>query len=77
LEEKYPAAANLLEQIIRSDSTTPGNYFFLAMCYDKMSVPDQAYANYQKFLELDQGKNDIQDFQARQRMRILEKRRKK
>jgi len=27
-------------------------------------------------LELDQGKNDTQEFQARQRMRILEKRRK-
>ena len=38
-----------------------------------MKIPKEALASYQRFLELSQGKNPDQEFQARQRVRTLEK----
>jgi hypothetical protein len=42
------------------------------MVLDRLQQRPQALENYKKFLELDQGKSDKEDFQARQRIRVLE-----
>lgn len=52
---------------------TPGNWFFRAIILDKLKQLKPALEAYQKFLSLSQGKNPDQEFQARQRARILKR----
>ena len=79
LAENYPSALQALDQLAKRESLSPGSWFIRATCYDKMRMLAEARAAYQKFIELDQGKSEKQDFQARQRIktltRMLEKKR--
>ena len=50
---------------------TAGTHFLRAISLDKLHQIEPALENYQRFLELDAGKNADQEFQARQRIRIL------
>jgi superkiller protein 3 len=77
MEEKYPLAIQALTEFSRLNPQLAGTYFYLGISYDKLNDAPNALVNYRKFLELDQGKTDKQDFQARQRIKTLEKRRKK
>jgi Tfp pilus assembly protein PilF len=52
---------------------TPGTWFFRAIILDKLKQPKPALEAYQKFLSASQGKNPDQEFQARQRVRILQR----
>jgi Tfp pilus assembly protein PilF len=52
---------------------TPGNWFFRAIILDKMKQPKPALEAYQKFLSLSQGAHPDQEFQARQRVRIIQR----
>ena len=52
---------------------TPGNWFFRAIILDKLKQLKPALEAYQKFLSLSQGKNPDQEFQARQRARIIQR----
>jgi Tfp pilus assembly protein PilF len=52
---------------------TAGNWFLRAIILDKLKQPKPALEAYQRFLVLSQGKNADQEFQARQRSRILQK----
>ena len=52
---------------------TPGTWFFRAIILDKLKQPKPALEAYQKFLSMSQGKNPDQEFQARQRVRILQR----
>jgi hypothetical protein len=45
----------------------------LATCYDHLQARPQALAAYEKFLELSQGKNPDQEWQARQRAKLLKR----
>jgi len=51
----------------------PGNWFLRAIILDKLRQPKPALEAYQKFLAMSQGKNPDQEFQARQRVRILQR----
>jgi tetratricopeptide (TPR) repeat protein len=51
----------------------PGNWFLRAIILDKLRQPKPALEAYQKFLGMSQGKNPDQEFQARQRVRILQR----
>jgi hypothetical protein len=51
----------------------PGNWFLRAIILDKLKQPKPALEAYQKFLAMSQGKNPDQEFQARQRVRILQR----
>jgi Tfp pilus assembly protein PilF len=53
--------------------STPGNWFFRAIILDKLKQLKPALEAYQKFLSLSQGKNPDQEFQARQRARIIQR----
>jgi tetratricopeptide (TPR) repeat protein len=77
LEEKYPAAIEALSRFKALRPQVLGTYFYLGIAYDKLDDYPNAWAHYQKFLELDQGKTDKQGFQARERMKVLEKKIKK
>ena len=51
----------------------PGHFFLRAIILDKLKQPKLALPAYQRFLELAQGKYPDQEFQARQRVRIIER----
>jgi len=52
---------------------TPGNWFLRAIILDKLRQLKPALEAYQKFLSTSQGKNPDQEFQARQRVRIIQR----
>ncbi len=51
---------------------TAGNWFFRAIILDKAAQLKPALEAYQRFLSMSQGKNPDQEFQARQRVRIIQ-----
>ena len=52
---------------------TAGNWFLRAIILDKLKQLKPAVEAYRQFLTLSQGKNPDQEFQARQRVRIIQK----
>jgi len=52
---------------------TAGNWFLHAIILDKLKQLKPAMEAYEKFLSLSGGKNPDQEFQARQRIRILKR----
>lgn len=77
LQEQYPKAIAAFSRFKAARPDVAGTYFYLAIAYDKLDDVENAFLHYQRFLALDQGKSDKQSFQARERMKVLEKRRKK
>jgi len=69
---EYPSTLAALDRLAQLETPKPISWFVRATCYDKLMHKPEAIEAYQKFLDLDQGKSDTQDFQARQRIRILE-----
>lgn len=53
--------------------STPGNWFFRAIILDKLKQLKPALEAYQKFLSLSKGAHPDQEFQARQRSRIIQR----
>jgi len=52
---------------------TPGDMFYRALSFDRLKQPRQALEAYQRFAAASQGKLPDQEFQARQRIRIIER----
>jgi tetratricopeptide (TPR) repeat protein len=77
LQEEYPKAIAAFSRFKTARPDVAGTYFYLGIAYDKLGDVENAFLHYQRFLALDQGKSDKQSFQARERMKVLEKRRKK
>jgi predicted Zn-dependent protease len=77
LQEKHPQALDCFLRFSKLSPQTAGTYFYMATIYDKYGDTKNAISNYQKFLDLDQGKTETQDFQARQRIKTLENRLKR
>lgn len=67
----YPSTLAALDRLAKIETPKTISWFVRATCYDKLMHKPEAIEAYQKFLDLDQGKSDTQDFQARQRIRIL------
>jgi tetratricopeptide (TPR) repeat protein len=73
LAELYPQALAALDKIHSLNAETAGDYFFRAIVYDKLHQIKPALENYQKFLATSGGKFPNQEFQARQRSKLLER----
>jgi tetratricopeptide (TPR) repeat protein len=73
LAEKYPEALAAFDKVRALHAETAGDLFYRAIVLDKMHQVKPALASYQQFLQMAQGKFPDQEFQARQRSRILEK----
>lgn len=73
LSDNYPQALAALDRVRSLGAETTGHYFFRAIMQDKLKDYKNALDSYRKFLSLSQGKNPDQEFQARQRSRIIEK----
>ena len=71
LLKDYDGTVAALANVTRLGRDTAGTHFLRAISLDKLHAVEPALENYQRFLELDGGKNPDQEFQARQRVRIL------
>jgi tetratricopeptide (TPR) repeat protein len=68
----YPQALAALDKLHQLNAEKPGHFYLRAIVLDKLHQPKPALANYQRFLELSDGKNPDQEFQARHRAKLLE-----
>jgi tetratricopeptide (TPR) repeat protein len=73
LGKQDPQALAALDRVHNLNADTAGDYFFRAIVLDRQHQVKPALASYQRFLAMAQGKYPDQEFQARQRSRILEK----
>lgn len=73
IAEEYPQALAAFDRIRALNAEIPGNFFFRALAHDRLHQRPEALENYNKFLAASGGKFPDQEFQARQRARLLEK----
>jgi len=71
LSGNYPATIGTLDMIAKVEPPTAASWFIRALCYDKLHQIKPALEAYQKFLDLDDGKNPDQIWQAQQRSKVL------
>jgi len=73
MAENYPPALAALDRIAALKAEKPGHVFFRAIVLDKMRDLKPALESYRRFLEMSQGENPNQEWQARQRIKTLER----
>jgi len=73
LSGALPQALAAFDKARELGENTPGNWFFRAIILDKLRQLKPALEAYQKFLALSQGAHPDQEFQARQRSRIIQR----
>jgi tetratricopeptide (TPR) repeat protein len=69
----YQQSLGALDKARELGDNTAANYYFHAITLDKLQVLKPALENYEKFLEVSQGKNPDEEFKARQRVRIIKR----
>ena len=72
LNENYSETLAAMDQLAKMEPPKPASWFVRAICYDKLSRKVEAIDAYQKFLDLDNGQHDKEDFQARHRIPTLQ-----
>ena len=72
LHEDYAATIGAMDRLAKLETLKPASWFVRGICYDKLSRKAEAIEAYQKFLDLDNGQNETQDFQARRRAYTLQ-----
>jgi len=73
LLDNYPQALAALDRVKALGAETAGHHFFRALVLDKTRQLKPALESYETFLAQSDGKNPQQEFQARQRVRIIQK----
>ncbi len=73
LNDNFAAALEAMDRLAKLETPKPGSWFVRAVCYDKLTRRAEAIEAYQKFLDLDGGQHDTQDFQARNRIPVLQR----
>ncbi|HTS78088.1 MAG TPA: tetratricopeptide repeat protein [Bryobacteraceae bacterium] len=68
----YPQALAALDRVRALGGETPAHYFLRAISYDHLHQLKEALANYKLFLDNSNGKSPNEEFQARQRSRIIQ-----
>jgi tetratricopeptide (TPR) repeat protein len=72
LTDNYPQALAALDRVRALGAENAGDLFFRAIILDKLKDYKPALEAYRKFLDAAQGKYPDQEFQARQRARIIQ-----
>jgi tetratricopeptide (TPR) repeat protein len=67
-----PKSLEAFDKARELGQNTPGNWFMRAIILDKLRELKPALTAYQQFLSLSGGQNPDQEFQARQRVRIIQ-----
>jgi tetratricopeptide (TPR) repeat protein len=70
--EQYARALDALDHVRALGAEKPGHVFYRALAFDHLKKRAEAIESYRQFLAMSQGKLPTQEFQARQRARILE-----
>jgi tetratricopeptide (TPR) repeat protein len=73
MAENYPPALAALDRVAALHAEKPGHVFLRAIVLDKIRDLKPALESYQRFLELSHGENPNQEWQARQRVKLLER----
>lgn len=73
MAEQLPAALAALDRVRALNAEIAGHYFLRAIVLDRLQQRKEALEQYQTFLTASQGKNPDQEFQARQRVILLER----
>jgi len=73
MAENYPPALAALDRIAALKAEKPGHVFLRAIVLDKIRDLKPALESYRRFLQMSQGENPNQEWQARQRIKLLEK----
>jgi tetratricopeptide (TPR) repeat protein len=73
MAENYPPALAALDRVAALNAEKAGHVFLRAIVLDKIHDVKPALASYQRFLEMSQGENPNQEWQARQRIKTLER----
>jgi Tfp pilus assembly protein PilF len=73
MAENYPPALAALDRIAALHAEKPGHVFLRAIVLDKTRDLKPALESYQRFLQMSQGENPNQEWQARQRVKLLER----
>jgi tetratricopeptide (TPR) repeat protein len=73
LAKDYPHALAAFDNARQLGENTAGNAFLRAIMLDEMKQLKPALEAYRRFLDLSQGKNEIQEWQARQRAKLIER----
>ena len=73
LADDYPQALSALDRARQLGENSAGNSFFRALALDKLHQTKPALEAYRQFLSMSQGKNPDQEFQARQRAKLLQR----
>ncbi len=73
MEENYPPALAALDRVAALHAEKPGHVFLRAIVLDKIRDLKPALESYQRFLQLSQGENPNQEWQAKQRIKTLER----
>ena len=71
LQKRYPEALPLFEGLSKAADAPPGVFFVLATCYDHLQAQPQALEAYERFLQLSNNRSPDQEWQARQRAKLL------
>jgi protein O-mannosyl-transferase len=71
LQGRWADVAPMIERLVRSPSAPAGLYFLLATCYDHLRDRKRALDAYEQFLQRSNGSNPDQEWQARQRAKLL------
>lgn len=73
LAHDFPRSLEAFDRAHQLGGDTPGTWFLRALMLDNLKQLKPALEAYQRFLSLSNGKSPDQEFQARQRVRILQK----
>ncbi len=73
IHQDYEAGLAALDRVKALGAEKPGDYFLRAITLDKLKQLEPALASYRQFLASSGGRFPDQEFQARQRARILER----
>lgn len=71
IHEDYGPGLAALDKVKALGKESPGNLFLRAITLDRLKQKKPALESYEQFLATDNGKNPDQEFQARQRARII------
>ncbi len=71
LQQNFPATVAVLNRVARLGPETPWLYFLRAISLDKLEQVEPALESYEHFLAIAKGQYPDQEFQARQRVKAL------
>ena len=74
LQQNFPATLRVLERVAQLAPETPWLHFLRAISLDKLDYVEPALTSYERFLAISRDKFPNQEFQTRQRIKVLKRR---